>query len=262
MDSIAGFFNGITNWFQNTFLKATYDPAADQLKQIYNNNVQSNLIGLQGTVASIGGGLGSAIMSIPGISSATTGALRALQNESQVILNSAKSMTPGQIAQAHADLKAKADALEARATAEGVSVESLQPEDTSFNFNRFMNNVFMNTLYTIIFFIVLALALLGSSLAANAAFRNKKPTPYIIYYMVYGFILFPISLILGLLSMFRKEKLFFSIWAPLHKGWTSNPLYNLFLLPFIYNPQDSISPSHFTSVIPIQRPPIQISAMV
>ena len=107
MDSVTGFFNGITNWFQNTFIKATYDPAADQLKQIYNNNVQSNLIGLKDTVASIGGGLGSAIMSIPGVSTGTSAALGALQNESQKLLNSAKSMTPGQIAQANEDLKLK-----------------------------------------------------------------------------------------------------------------------------------------------------------
>jgi len=257
MDSITGFFNGITNWFQNTFIKATYDPAADQLKQIYNNNIQSNLVNLQGTVASIGGGLGSAIMSIPGVSSATTGALTALQVESQNLLNSAKSMTPGQIAQANADLKAKAEALEARAKAEGVSLESLQPEDTNFNLGRFMNTVLTNAMYTLIFCIVLALALLGSSLAANAAFRAKKPQPYIIYYMIYGFIIFPLSLALGLASMLKKERLFFALWAPLHKGWTSNPLTNLLLFPFVYNPEDSISPSHFTNVIPIQRPPIQ-----
>jgi len=254
MDSVTGFFNGITNWFQNTFIKATYDPAADQLKQIYNNNVQSNLIGLKNTVASIGGGLGSAIMSIPGVSAGTSAALGALQNESQKLLESAKSMTPGQIAQANEDLKLKMQALEEQAKAEGVSVESLQPEDTSFNLGKFMNTVFTNAMYTLLFFVVLGLALLGSSLASNAAYRAKKPVAYIYYYMIYGFILFPLSLLLGVLAMFRKERLFFALWAPLHRGWSSNPLLNLFIFPFIYNPQDSISPSQFSSVIPIERP--------
>ena len=106
-----GFFNNISNWFHNTVIGATYNPAADAVTNAYNNSVTQQLGNLQSTVAHIGGGLGSAIMSIPGVGKPTMNALTSLQTESKKLLADAKSMTPAQIAAANDALNAKAAAL-------------------------------------------------------------------------------------------------------------------------------------------------------
>jgi hypothetical protein len=93
----------------------------------------------------------------------------------------------------------------------------------SFRFNRFLKKVFDNSKYVIIFFIVLSLAFLGSSLAANAAINQKFA--FKIYYMIYGFILFPISIILGIKHLFEGKQLFYSIWAPLISKNTTHPFW-------------------------------------
>ena len=234
------------------FLKMTFDPTGDALKQVYNATFQNNMSGLQSTVANIGGGLGSFITSVPGISNATQGAFAALSTASQDLLKSANSMTPGQIAVANDQLKAKYNEIATQANTEAGKAAAAQAEAQatpledleSFRLNYFFQKIFENLTYIIIFFVILFLAFLGSSLAANAAIH--QPIPFRIYYMIYGFIVFPVSIAFGIKHFFEKKQLFYSIWAPLHKGYTSNALYNLVLLPFIYSAQSDNKVSHFT----------------
>jgi len=246
------FLNSIGDWFQNNLLKFTYDPAADALKQVYNASFQTNLGGLQSTVANIGGGLGGFITSVPGISDATQAAYGALDKAAQDALNSANSMTPGQIAQKNDELKAEHDRIAAQANTEAAQAAAEAEEEKktpiedleTFKFDRFLKKVFDNFTYMMIFFALLALAFLGSSLAANAAIH--EPIAFRIYYMVYGFILFPISIGFGINHFFQKKQLFYAFWAPLHKGSTSNPLLNVLLLPFIYSAHDTHTVSHLS----------------
>lgn len=246
------FLNTIGDWFQTTILKMTYDPAGDALKQVYRASFQNNLTDLQSTVGNMGNGLGNFITSVPGISDATRNAYAGLQKASEDVLAAANSMTPAQIAQKNDELKelhnkiaeqANTEAAKAAAEAEEEKLTPLEDLE-KFKLDRFFKKVFQNVTYIIIFFVVLFLAFLGSSLAANAAIH--KPIPFRIYYMIYGFILFPISIIFGIKHFFERKQLFYALWAPLHKGYTSNPILNLFLLPFIYSPHDTQTLSHFT----------------
>jgi len=246
------FFNAIADWFQTHLLKFTFDPAGDALKQVYRATFQNNLTGLQSTVGGIGSGLGNFIVSVPGISGPTKSAYDALNKASEKALEEANSMTPAQIAAKNDELKlehnriaaqAKKEADEARDAAES---EQRTPIDElfKFRFDRFLKKVFDNATYIMIFFIVLFLAFLGSSLAANAAIY--KPVAFRIYYMVYGFILFPVSIMFGIKNFLDKKQLFYAFWAPLHKGFSSNPVLNFFLLPFIYSPQSEETISNFS----------------
>jgi len=215
------FLNSIGDWFQTTLLKLTFDPAGDALKQVYRATFQTNVNGLQSTVGNIGGGLGNFVLSTPGISDATRTAYANLNTASEKTLADASSMTPDQVAAAnealikqHNDIAAQAnkEAAEAKAKAEEerrTPIEELQ----GLHFKRFLKKVFDNSKYILIFFIVLGLAFVGSSLAANAAIHQKLP--FKIYYMIYGFILFPISIIFGIKHFFEGKQLFYSIWAPL-----------------------------------------------
>ena len=231
-----GFFNTISDWFNNTIIKATYDPGADALKSLYRQNVTQNILGLQNTVSGLGGGLGAAIVSIPGVGTPIINGLNALKKESEDILAKAQTMTPDQIAAANDSINQKYQQLLAQAQAEGTAPPpppSTNPiAEAEYSINDFFNTIFSTTMYIIIFFVVLFLGLLGSSLASNAMI--DKPIAYRIYYMIYGFILFPIPLIQGIFRYFNKEKLFYAIWAPLHKGYTNSSFYNLLLYPFIY----------------------------
>ena len=243
------FFNAIGNWFQTTFLKLTYDPAGDLLKQVYRATFQNNLTNLQSTVGGIGGGLGNFVVSVPGISGATKSAYNSLNKASEAALQAAKSMTPAQIAEKNDELRLEHDRIAEQANkeaAEAAEAEKRTPIDELFRFrlDRFFKKIFDNATYIIIFFVVLFLAFLGSSLAANAAIY--KPVPFRIYYMVYGFILFPVSIILGIRNFLDKKQLFYAFWAPLKKGFTSNPILNFFLLPFVYSPQSEETISNFS----------------
>ena len=243
------FFNAIGNWFQTTFLKLTYDPAGDLLKQVYRATFQNNLTNLQSTVGGIGGGLGNFVVSVPGISGATKSAYNSLNKASEAALEAAKSMTPAQIAEKNDELRLEHDRIAEQANkeaAEAAEAEKRTPIDELFKFrlDRFFKKIFDNATYIIIFFVVLFLAFLGSSLAANAAIY--KPVPFRIYYMVYGFILFPVSIILGIRNFLDKKQLFYAFWAPLKKGFTSNPILNFFLLPFVYSPQSEETISNFS----------------
>ena len=246
------FLNSIGDWFQTNLLKLTFDPAGDALKQVYRVTFQNNLNGLNSTVGGFGNGLGRFITSVPGISDATRNAYAGLTKASEDAIATAKSMTPAQIAEKNDELtilhnkiaeQANTEASKAAAEAEEEKKTPIEDLET-FKFDRFFKKVFDNVTYIIIFCVVLILAFVGSSLAANAAIH--KAFPFRIYYMVYGFILFPISIAFGIKHFFQKKQLFYAIWAPLHKGYTSNPLYNLLLIPFIYSAHSDTSVSHFT----------------
>ena len=243
------FFNLLSNWFNNTVLKATYDPASDALQSLYNQNVSTGITNLGTTISGLGGGLGAAITSIPGVSSATVNALNSLQTASQSVLSNAQSMTPSQIASANDSINQQYQTLLAQAQAEGAAPPpppSTNPiGEAGYDINQFFTTVFSTTMYIIIFAVIIFLALLGSSLASNA--NIDKPLAYRIYYMIYGFILFPIAIIQGGINFFHKKKLFYAIWAPLHKGYSNNPLINLFIFPFIYTDIIGTQISNFSS---------------
>jgi hypothetical protein len=250
------FFNLLSNWWNNTVLKATYDPAADALKSLYNQNISTGITNLGSTIAGLGGGLGGAITSIPGVSSTTVDALNGLKKASQDIMDKAQSMTPSQIAEANDKINQDYQTLLAKAQAEGT--EAPPPPSTDligeagYGMNKFFNTVFSTTMYIIIFAVVIFLAFLGSSLASNA--NIDKPLAYRIYYMIYGFILFPIPLIQGLINYFHKKKLFYALWAPLHKGYSSNAFMNLFLFPFVYTDIIGTKISNFSSTSLVTQP--------
>lgn len=227
------FFNSIGDWFHTTFLKLTFDPVGDALKQVYRATLQTNVNNLQSTVGSIGGGLGTVILSTPGVSDATRTAYANLNTASEKALANASSMTPDQVAaenekltKEHNEIAKKANE-EIAAAAQAAEEEKKTPIDElmSFRFNRFLKKVFDNSKYVIIFFVVLSLAFLGSSLAANAAINQKFA--FKIYYMIYGFILFPISIILGIKHLFEGKQLFYSIWAPLISKNTTHPFWRV-----------------------------------
>jgi hypothetical protein len=241
------FFNSIADWFNNNIIKATYDPAADALKQVYRQNVSQNLGMLQQTIGNIGGGLGDVLFSIPGIGDATKAAFGALQKESEDLIEKAKNMTPDQIAAKNDEMTKKYNDILAQAQADGISYqEELAKQgtpDTTFSITGFFKEIFGNTLYIALFALVIIFGLLGSSLAANAAV--DKPFGYKIYYMIYGFILFPVPIIQGIFNYLNHKRLFYSVWAPLFKG-TSFGL-------FSYN-AGLIDSSHFTSGSLIANP--------
>lgn len=241
------FFNSIGDWFYNTIIKATYDPAADALKQVFRLNVSQNLGVLQQTIGSIGGGLGNVITSIPGVGDATKAAYTALRDESEKLIESAKSMTPDQIAAKNDELAKKHNDILAQAQADGISYEEQLKKqgikDENFSITDFFKEVFSNTLYILLFVLIIVFGLLGSSLAANAAIT--EPFWYKIYYMVYGFLLFPVPIIQGIFNYTNKKRLFYALWAPLYKG-TSFGL-------FSYNAGMTES-SHFTSSSLIANP--------
>jgi len=234
------FFNAIGDWFHTTFLKLTYDPVGDTLKQVYRATFQTNMNNLQTTVGNIGGGLGTAILSTPGVSSATRTAYANLNAASEKVLAEASTMTPDQVAaenekleKEHRDLATKANE-EIAAAARAAEEEKRTPIDEllNFKFNRFLKKVFDNSKYVIIFFVVLALAFLGSSLAANAAINQKFA--FKIYYMIYGFILFPVSIIIGIKNFFGGKQLFYSIWAPLISKNTTHPFWRVAKFVFFF----------------------------
>ena len=201
------FFNAIGDWFHTTFLKLTFDPAGDALKQVYRATFQINVNNLQSTVGSIGGGLGTVILSTPGVSDATRTAYANLNAASEKVLAEASTMTPDQVAAENEKLTLQHNELAEKANKEIAAAEEEKrtpiEELQNFKFNRFLKKVFDNSKYVIIFFVVLSLAFLGSSLAANAAINQK--IAFKIYYMIYGFILFPISIIFGIKNFFSKK---------------------------------------------------------
>jgi hypothetical protein len=241
------FLNSIAEWFNNTIIKTTFDPAADALKQVYRQNVSQNLGMLQQTIGNIGGGLGNVIFSIPGIGEPTRIAMEALRNETEELMEKAKSMTPDQIAEKNDEITRKYNEILARAKADGVTYEEQLKkegiENKDFSITKFFNEIFSNTLYLSLFVLVIVLGLLGSSLAANAAV--DKPFYYKIYYMVYGFILFPVPIIQAIFNHLNHKRLFYSLWAPLYKG-TSFGLFH-------YNAA-LVDSSHFTAGSLIANP--------
>ena len=243
------FFNTISDWFNNTIVTSTYNPAADALKSLYRQNVSQNLQNLQSTISGLGGGLGSAITSIPGVGQPIIDALNTLQHDSENLLTSASSMTPDQIAAANDTINQKYQALLIQAQVNGNDAPPPPSTDkigsAEYDINQFFSTIFSTTMYIIIFTIVIFLGFLGSSLASNASINN--PIAYRIYYMIYGFILFPIPIIQSIFRFFNKEKLFYALWAPLHKGYTNNALKNIFLFPFIYSDNIGSQVSHFSS---------------
>ena len=252
------FFNTISDWFNKNIIQVFYNPAADELSQLYRNNIANNLSSLQKTVSSFGGGLGSAILTIPGIGKPIVNAFNALQQESSKLLNDAKSMTPDQIAAANDALKQRyqdlSDCAKENPAApsgncadiKGKNGGSLTPqktelEEVEMNVSNFFKGIFHNTLYICIFVGVIILAFVGSSLAANNAFG--KPNAILIYYMIYGFLLFPIPIITAIIKYFNNTFKSYALWAPLHKGYSKNALFDFF---FSYPADYDTRPSHFT----------------
>jgi hypothetical protein len=146
--------------------------------------------------------------------------MEALKNETEELMEKAKSMTPDQIAEKNDEITKKYNEILARAKADGITYEEqLKKEgikNDNFSISDFFKEIFSNTLYIFLFVLVIVFGLLGSSLAANSAV--DKPFYYKIYYMVYGFILFPVPIIQAIFNYLNHKRLFYALWAPLFKG--------------------------------------------
>lgn len=261
-----GFFDSIGEWFSNTLIKSTYDPVADQLKQIYRQNVYTNLTGLHQTAAFIGGGLGNAILGIPGVSRATSSAFNALQKESEALLSKANNMSPDQIAKANDDLQQKAYDLQLKAQREGKTVEQVEEEEdpSGFSFKRLFKRIFENMMFLGFFIAIIVLGLLSSRMLSNAAFTSGKP--FVVYYTLYGLILplfggyiifrnylyddpevknyfnyfyggclILLPLIIAFFKFSNPDSKIHALWAPIINGFSSNIYMNTLLFPFVYN---------------------------
>jgi hypothetical protein len=184
--------------------------------------VTSAMSTLQQTMSSLGGGLGGVILSIPGVGKPTVEALGALQKRAQDVLANARSMTPDKIKEENDAINRDYQRLVDEAKAKGEAPpppRQNQIQQTQASISGFFSNVFSSTLYISIFVIVVILALFGSSLAANSI-GVGMPFWYYIYYMIYGFLLFPLSIVLAIYRFYIKGKrpLFYSVWAPIKKG--------------------------------------------
>jgi hypothetical protein len=71
--------------------------------------------------------------------------------------------------------------------------------------------------------------------------------------MIYGFILFPISIGMGIYNHMQKKQLFHAIWAPLHETYSTNKFLNVLLFPFIYR-KPGTAVSHFSSSLITKHP--------
>ena len=71
--------------------------------------------------------------------------------------------------------------------------------------------------------------------------------------MVYGFLLFPLSIGMGIRNYMAKKQLFHAIWAPLHETYSTNKYMNILLFPFIYS-KPGTAISHFGSSLITTHP--------
>jgi hypothetical protein len=213
--------NSITSAL-NTFTQGTvnnFDPTTSAMNS------------LQQTLTSIGGGLGGVVLSIPGIGKPTVDALNALKKRAEDTLINARSMSPDKIREENDKINQEYERLVEEAKVKGELAPSSKNlfQRTQVSINTFFSEVFSNTIYILLFILVIVLGLFGSSIAANSI-GPGMPFYYYIYYMIYGFLLFPISIVLGIFRYYVKEKkpLFYAVWAPIYKGnYTGIFQYNL-----------------------------------
>jgi hypothetical protein len=202
---------GITNAL-NSFTQSTvnaFDPTTSAMST------------LQQTLTGLGGGLGSVILSIPGIGQPTVTALNSLKKKAEDTLANARSMTPDKIREENDKINREYQELVDKAKKKG---ETPPPRPTTIQKTRtsittFFKDIFSNTLYICLFIAALVFGLFGSSVAANSI-GPGMPFYYYIYYMLYGFILFPAAILLGIYKYYIKGKrpMFYAVWAPIYKG--------------------------------------------
>jgi hypothetical protein len=204
MASITNALNTITQGTVNSF-----DPTTSAMNT------------LQGTLTGLGGGLGSVLLSIPGIGQPTVNALNSLRKRAQDTLANARSMSPDKIREENDKINREYEKLveEARTKGEAAPVRETRIQQARTTISSFFKDVFSNTLYISIFIFVVILALFGSSIAANSI-GPGMPFYYYIYYMLYGFLLFPVSILLGIWKYYVKGKrpMFYALWAPMFQG--------------------------------------------
>jgi len=215
MDTLTNSLNTFTQGTVNSF-----DPTTSAMNT------------LQQTLSSIGGGLGGIVLSIPGIGKPTVDALNAIKKRAEDTLANARSMTPSKIKEENDKINSDYQKLVEEAKAKGREAPSApknQIQRVEASVGVFFKEVFSNTLYISIFICAIILALIGSSIAANAIGPGLS-IYYYIYYIIYGFLLFPVSIGMGLYNYYVKGKrpMFYSVWAPIYKGnYTGIFQYNL-----------------------------------
>jgi hypothetical protein len=196
----------------NTFTQGTvnaFDPTTSAM-----NSIQQTLTGL-------GGGLGSVLLSIPGIGQPTVNALNSLKKRAQDLLANARSMSPDKVREENDKINREYEQLveEAKARGETPPVRENSIQQTRTTVTSFFKDVFSNTLYISLFVGAIILGLFGSSIAANSI-GPGMPFYYYIYYMIYGFLLFPAAILLGIYKYFiaGKRPMFYALWAPIYQG--------------------------------------------
>jgi len=237
----------ITGWLSNTFISAMYNPAAQALKDAYNNDLAARVSDLSSKIT---GPINTRITELentPGVSADTiaslkdlsAGALKTAQNPS-TSLSTISSATPSitarfnylnqeaitQAAEWQQDQYTKANEIAAQQTA-----------DQSFNIYRLwetMKSVFIKYIWYII---LVSVALLGGSLMSNRAiFRGWG---FRLYYFVYGTIIFPLSYFIAIKDYFMRDDRhlpkFFAILAPLLNRKNHSAVTRVLFFPFVYN---------------------------
>ena len=233
------FSEKLTKWFTHAIFPSLSSSASESSSSAYGNSVDATTGGVVSGISGAGGGLGGALLTIPGVGDQLSSALATAQNDLSGAVGAASAYTPAQLAASNeAAEKLRIEKLQKAAAEKGQTVQQYQEEQAilankTYSINDFFNTVFTNTLYLCIFIAIMALALLGSSLAANSAYN--KPFAFRIYYMIYGFLLFPVAICMGIYNYTQGKKLFHAIWAPLHETYIGKKtILNLFIFPFIY----------------------------
>lgn len=196
------------------------------------NPVSSAMDTLQQTLSGLGGGLGGVILSIPGVGKPTVDALNSLKKRAEDVLANARSMTPEKIKEENDKIMIEYNQLVEKAKAEGKAPPQApqnQFQKTQASISSFFNEVFSNTLYIGLFVLTIILALIGASISANSI-GPEQPFWYYIYFLTYGFVLFPLSILFGLYNYYiaGKRPLFYALLAPIYKGtYTGILQYNI-----------------------------------
>jgi len=237
----------ITNFFSS----ALYDPVAQGLKDVYNNNLAGKVSQLSEMVTGPINTRISELENTPGVSSNTVKALKELGSGALTTAQN-PSTSLSTISAAIPTIQTRFNILSQQATAEATQWKQdqtnkaemdlkQQEEDKSFNIYRLMNTIKTVFIQYIFYFILLALALFGGSLMSNRAILRSWG--FRLYYFVYGTLLFPLSYFIAVKEYYMGDKnlpKFFAILAPLVNKKNHMLVTNVLFFPFTYNHPDDI----------------------
>lgn len=231
----------VTSLLGNKIFASLYDPKADSLAADFRAKAATSLNGLTNLVSK-GDATKSRLDKIPGVSDSTKASLESLLNEAKSYTSSVTSnLTPNAIAAKKDEVAAKIKALVHKAKGESAtSLASAKEKEAKATQERIANqnasgsrlfkNILKYVLYAFLVIVLLALALWGGSLASNAAIQ--QPLYMRIYYLIYGFLLFPIPIFLS----FSKPVTYHAVLAPLIERPLEPTAFTSAFAAFVFTP--------------------------